>query len=258
MAAFRPVIYIENGSVRKTDVSFAWAPGFTGSQRRVNVKRLHDTFLARRPDSNVLEISSVSGVSLGRSLSATALPLATGATVEGVFQGSKVFAAPGGEIVGPFPELFGSRGTRIKGALRDLLSQAAAKSGAAVGELQLSHFEHGGRMFGLSPEGAFYNWVYVQALADPVNAARARALKGFDAFTDIFFNPRVGYQSQAVAAALYLVFEARHGPRLPKLAKDFEWFLGAVHGEPGLLAFDSIHAGASPAAAPKAAQGSLF
>lgn len=242
MTTTRPVIYVDARAVLKVDIGFEWAPGFAISQRRLNVSRLHEGFLARFPDHQVLEISSASSSSLGQRLSATVLSGVDGSTVEGIFQGSKVFAAPGA-LVGPFPGLYALRGRQAKGVFRSHLQDTATRVGATVEQLSLDHFDFRGTQFGLSPEGAFYNWVYLKAVMATGNSGIERALTDgrFTAFTDIFFNPRAAYQSQAVAAAVYVALKTRFASEMPSFEHDFTLFSHVVYEDPAVLSFVSIH-----------------
>lgn len=54
----------------------------------------------------------------------------------------------------------------------------------------------------MEPQTAFYDWLYLNALA--VNPALAEPLLDYEAFTDIEFNPEKSLNCQARSAALYI------------------------------------------------------
>ena len=165
---------------------FAWAGGFAFSQKQKNVVSLHDAIHRIDPAAKVLEISSKSLQPLGVSLSAFNLKFPhNGAecSVESVFQASKVF-----EGVGPFPELYSYDSREVRHHVQE----------ASAGHRLLA-FEFDGVRWGLEPKTAFFYWLYIQALV--ANPQLAEAVKEFDAFTDIEFNPKRQVNCQAAAAA---------------------------------------------------------
>ena len=168
---------------------FEWHPGFAPSQKKKNVEGLHAAITACHPGSRPLEISSKSLVPEGVALSAFNLKLPIGGvpcTVESVFQAGKVFE--GG--VGPFPELASHDSREAKRFVR------ARSEGLA-----LVAFEADGVRWSLLPRTAFYDWLYLKALA--ASPDLAKTVDSFDCFTDIEFNPGRQLNCQAAAAALY-------------------------------------------------------
>ncbi len=94
--AQRPAFFIGNGVICKKEVDFEWAPGFSASQKKKNVERMHEQLSA---SGECLEVSTKSDVSLGNRLSAFNLKI-DGIALENWFQAGKVF-----ELVGPYTDL---------------------------------------------------------------------------------------------------------------------------------------------------------
>ena len=169
---------------------FIWAGGFAFSQKQKNVVALHDAIHRIDPSAKVLEISSKSLQPLGVSLSAFNLKFRHGGaecSVESVFQASKVF--DGG--VGPFLELYSHDSREVRHHVQDV----------SAGHRLLA-FELDGVRWELEPKTAFFFRLYIQALL--ANPELAEEVKGFDAFTDIEFNPKRQVNCQAAAAAFYV------------------------------------------------------
>ena len=219
--ATRPVFIpqLSNGqpSVRTVSVSFAWHPGLAPARKRLNVAAMHAAIHATLPAlRRPLEASSKSQVPLGVSLSAfnlsVASPRSSGvASVESLYQASKVFAAGG-----PYPQLY----TRPAREVRQALKRHAGQP--------LVAFELHGVRWPLEPPRAFYCWVYCQALHR--NPRLAAALAAYDCFTDIEFNPARSVNCQAYAVALYAAL-ARTG-RLKQALAAPAAFLALFGGRP--------------------------
>lgn len=195
--AHRPVFVVTNcepgGSqkysdlVREIDVEFPWAPGFAPTQKKKNIRALHAAARSRGAAGLILEASSKSDEALGRALSAfnlvtSAGPL-RGANVEALYQGSKVFAKGG-----PFTDIYGRAAREAKS------DQRLTQSGP------LKHFDFESRQWPLDAPVSFYDWLYVRTLAE--NRTMLRDACGFDAFTDIEFNPKKSRNTQARSCAL--------------------------------------------------------
>lgn len=170
-------------------LDFKWHPGMAKSQKQKSIVELHSVAHSLGFD-RVLEISSKSDDELGIKLSAFNLLIETKKnknifTVETAFQGSKVFSRGG-----PYKDLFG-------------LDSLAAKKDIRLKESgQLIGFEFFGKSFPLEPRTYFYDWVYINALAN--NEELSEEVKSFDAFTDIEFNPKKSINCQAHSVAVYL------------------------------------------------------
>ncbi len=214
--ASRPV-FVPNLSGRRlvteVPVSFKWHPGMAASQKKKNVAELHIAAAATRALNHILEISSKSERVSGQRLSAFHLPLTSEgrtAPLECWFQGSKVF--DGG---GPYTELYDATPREAK---RD---PRLRESG------QLKAFRFEGRNYPLSPPTAFYDWIYLRALA-PHEAWGAK-LAGYDAFSDIEFNPEKSINCQARSCAKFVALNARG--EVQSCAADFDHFVALQANE---------------------------
>lgn len=179
--------------VSEIEVEFKYHSGFSVHRKRESIASLHEA-ARRRGISPILEISTKSNFELGVYLSAFNLNLTVRggvkASVEGAYQGSKVF-----EHGGPFRELFSKAGKEIKSDKRLI------ESGNLVA------FEFEDRTWSLEPKTAFYDWLYVTALIQ--NPEVSAQLPMYQAFSDIEFNPRRSINCQARAAALFVALTKR-------------------------------------------------
>lgn len=210
--ANRPVFVPDKkGFVKTVDVNFKWHPGMSKVQKKRNISSLHEA-AAKFGLKNILEVSTKSPTALGQSLSAMNLLLCTdewGAIpVECAFQGSKVF-----EYGGPYIDLFHRPPLEAKRDLR------FSTSGKLVG------FRFRDFNWGLEPKSAFYDWLYLQALQQ--NKDLAGQLLKYDGFTDIEYNPKRSYSTQARACAVYVCLE-RLSYGINRLIADQEEFLQAL------------------------------
>lgn len=189
--ATRPVflpLASANALTREIPVEFTWHAGMAISQKQKSIVSLHDAAHKRLKLNRILEVSTKSTEELGRKLSAFNMRVFLrdgGATsVESAYQSAKVFS--GG---GPFTELLkvDSRTAKTDERLR------------ASGSLLRFQFE--GNTWPLEPPTAFYDWLYINALA--AAPALATAVLEFDAFTDIEFNPARSLNCQARSVALF-------------------------------------------------------
>ena len=69
-----------------------------------------------------------------------------------------------------------------------------------VGDLTKFTFE--GFDWPIEPKTVFYDWLYLKALDQSVGLTKK--LLGYDAFTDIEFNPKKSFSCQAKTIALYV------------------------------------------------------
>lgn len=166
-----------------------YVPNF---ERTVDVKIVENakfnTAVTGNGIKNPLEVSSRSKSQFGKSLSAFNLkaysPTGTHSTVERFYQGSKVF-----ENGGPYQDIyFGSGNPKSDPRIKN--------SGEIVG------YKYSNKDFPLNPNGAFYNWLYCNALRRLPRILDR--LKEFDGFTDMFYDPRRGNNCQAFACALFV------------------------------------------------------
>lgn len=194
--AKRPIFVPEpnGGLVEERTVEFKWFPGFAMVQKQRSIESLHLSSSAEPDVSQVLEVSTKSPQRLGVQLSAFNLSIAIAGhghqvLLEAAFQGSKVFASQG-----PFTHLYSVQsGTEVKRFMKELP------------EDELTCFQFDGNQWALTPRTAFYDWLYIGALRELVANADdfEDALLGYDAFTDIEFNPAKSINCQARSCALY-------------------------------------------------------
>lgn len=169
-------------------MDFQWHPGLSVSQKQKSIQSLHEAARTRLGVQRILEISSKSPEPLGVALSAFNLTLQVDGnpvSVEVAFQSAKVF-----ERGGPYLDL-------LAGTARDAKTDPRLRdSGRLIG------FRFGGEDWPLDPCTAFYDWLYLTALAEHPDLAGQ--LSQYEAFTDIEFNPEKSLNCQARSAALYV------------------------------------------------------
>ncbi len=206
--ASRP-IFIPNykgiNLVEERFFDFTWSSGFAECQKKKNVAALH---AAAKQDGieRILEISSKSNEAVGLRLSAFSLKIEIDGTeypLESVYQGSKLF-----EKCGPFPNIFCYEPRQAKRYVRTL------DQGHLLG------FELLSVRYPLIPKNAFYDWLYIRALAKHVDWITKNV--SYDAYTDIEFNPQRQVNCQARAFAEYKSLAARS--KLMMAAQDFNYF----------------------------------
>jgi len=169
-------------------IEFTWHPGMSKSQKQKSIRSLHEAAKKTRGVENILEISSKSEIELGVSLSAFNLllktPNSTKASIEVLFQGSKVFSRGG-----PYTDIYRKTSREAK------KDERLKESG------HLLAFQYRGFEWPLNPQTVFYDWLYLSALQENIDLA-SELLK-YDGFSDIEFNPNKSINCQAAAAALY-------------------------------------------------------
>lgn len=206
--ATRPIfVPIDEGRllVNEIPIEFRWHPGRAPSQKKKNIDELHYA-AKRRGYGSLLEISSKSSSALGKRLSAFSLKTPIGnerVFVECAYQGSKVF-----ERGGPFFDLY--KKTPIE-AKKD---ERIRKSG------ELIKFRIYEEEFPISPKNAFYDWLYLRALAPHVAWIKDHYF--FDGYTDIEFNPKKSVNCQARAFAEFISLMTKE--EVEKCACNFSYF----------------------------------
>lgn len=195
--ALRPAWYIEDGKVKKNDYTFQWNPGLAPSQKKKNVKALHESI-----NDKTLEVSTKSDSDYGRMFSPFNLKL-DGYPMESVFHGSKKY-----EHNGPFPELYHKKPLEAK---RDKRHE---KSGEMIG------YEYNGDFFPIEePKSYFFNYLYYLSILESIDEEMLKDLEDYNYFTDIEFNPNKGVSNQARAITIIKALLREYG-HLPKLSKD--------------------------------------
>lgn len=193
-------------------VEFQYFNGFSLAQKQRCIDSLHTSFLRDRPETRVLEVSSKGRDPLGKALSAFSLTIETSernVSVECAFQSSKVF-----ESGGPYTDLLNVSSHEAKKDAR------LRESGAVVG----FHFE--GVDYPIEPKDLFYRWLYTNALSQNISLLDEAC--GYDAFTDIEFNPakQLNCQAKALAAAVGL----RRAGKLEQALENVTAFQILVYG----------------------------
>jgi hypothetical protein len=215
--ATRPVFIPEFDGpflVRTENVEFKWSAGLAVTQKQRSIDSLHASAQELCGLGAILEVSSKSRQTVGTQLSAFNLAIRTdahpdGLSVECAFQGSKVF-----EKGGPYRDIFA-------------MTSRDAKRDARL--------QHSGRLVGfrfdevdwpLQPLTAFYDWLYILALSQ--HDGWLDKIAGYQAFTDIEFNPGRSINCQAYALALYASLAARG--QLEAVSQGRDAFIGVVGG----------------------------
>ncbi len=118
------------------------------------------------------------------------------ATVESVFQGSKVCANPGGGTFGPYQELYSAPAVE-------------AKRDERLSSCRLARFRFGSENWELDsddlPQSAFYDYLYGKALLE--NPELLAFATGFGCFTDLEYTPGKSDNCQAFSLALYVALK---------------------------------------------------
>lgn len=178
--------------VRERFFDFGWSSGFAESQKKKNVTALHAA-AKRCGIKRILEISTKSDTAVGRRLSAFSLKIEIDGIdypLESVYQGSKLF-----DTCGPSPEIFNFEPREAKRYVR------ALSCGRLIG------FELDGHRYPLSPKNAFYDWLYIRALAKHIDWIDENV--SYEGYTDIEFNPEKQVNCQARAFAEYKSLAAK-------------------------------------------------
>lgn len=189
--AIRPVFVVKynNEFFVKENVEFEYFRGFSDIQKKRSIHSLHQEFIKKHQGKKILEISSKSEDELGIKLSAFNLMIETKSgkkfSVESAFQASKVF-----ENGGPYKDL-------LEMSSREAKNDQRLKNSGRVTSFQID-----GKIFETEPKTYFYNWLYINTLH--LKPELTEQLLGYDAFTDIVFNPKKSINCQAEAAAIYV------------------------------------------------------
>ncbi|WP_339098226.1 DUF6977 family protein (plasmid) [Deinococcus sp. VB343] len=199
--------------VQEKTISFKWHPGMSRAQAQRSIAELHASAAAAGYEP-LLEISSKGSEKLGIQLSAFNLrftaPDGTTLSVESAYQGSKVFR--GGDH---FPDLYGA-------ASRDAKLDERVK-----GRSDIASFDFFGVPWPGQPTTAFYDWLYLQALAQHPDLLEA--FQDYEGFTDIAFNPQKSAACQARCAAMALGMRAAGVWKEALSGQDA--FLSHMHGQ---------------------------
>lgn len=201
------------------NVDFVWNPGLAPSQKKKNSKAIEAAYLEKHPGSKVLEVSTKSDKEEGLALSPfnlkkTLKSMKKAFPIENIYQASKVY-----EHAGPFTDLLMVQPLEAK---RDARKES---SGA------MTKFSLEGKDYPISPEILFYNWLYIQALLEQPEIAKA--ILENDAFTDVEYSPSSKTQNnQARACAIY---KSLHNQNLLHKAFDFDEFASLFKIQPAAV-----------------------
>lgn len=172
--------------VKEIHLEFSWNPGFAPVQKKKNITALHAA-AEKKGIGPILEVSSKSDLDLGFCLSAFNLPVelddGSRISLECAFQGSKVFLNGG-----PYRDIFW------------MTSREAKKDERIRSSGPITGFKFEGTEFPSEPKTAFYDWLYVKALAG--RRGTLQELEKFAGFSDIEFNPAKSINCQARSCAL--------------------------------------------------------
>lgn len=171
--------------VKEILIEFSWNPGFAPIQKKKNIAAMHEA-AKRKGLEPLLEVSTKSEEKLGQRLSAFNLKIQTDIgeiSIESAYQGSKVFK--GG---GPYTDIYGKD------------SRSAKKDERLQSSGPLMGFNFFGQQWPLIPKTAFYDWLYLSALAP--HQEYLKRLFEYKGFTDIEFNPEKSINCQARTCAL--------------------------------------------------------
>lgn len=190
--ANRPVFVVSDDKryCIRENIEFEYFSGFSDKQQKKSINSLHQAYLKNNADKKILEISSKSEDELGIKLSAFNLMIKTKNgkefSVESAFQASKVF-----EKGGPYKDLL------------NVSSRLAKKDERLKNSGKIIAFTINQMTFPIEPKTYFYNWLYISTLYH-LHDELTEQLTGYDAFTDIAFNPAASINCQAEAAAIYV------------------------------------------------------
>lgn len=187
--AYRPAWKIGDGKVIRRDFEFVWNGGLSVTQKRRNIRALHQS-VEDSTGQTVLEVSSKAEVELGRNLSAFNLR-SDGVYLECIFQAAKRY-----ENGGPFVDL-------LQATPRDAKTNERHRYYG-----NLVSFSKDGIEWPLEPRTAFYDFIYVTAVVE--NYGRDLDLSEYEWFTDIEFNPNKSINCQARALAEYKLLKEKN------------------------------------------------
>ena len=208
--AKRPV-FVPNPSgtrlVTEVPVEFHWHPGMAASQKKK--KRCRIACGGEQPSRTCQYPRDIEQV-----------------RAQGRHPAQRIPSAPDERTGMRPPWNAGSREARFSKAADPLpisISSPRAKQNVTLdcvkaGDLVGFRFE--GRDFPLSPATAFYDWIYIRALAP--HSDWAQKLGRFDAFSDIEFNPTKSVNCQARSCATFVAL--CHRREVQAAANDFDHY----------------------------------
>ncbi len=212
--AIRPVFIPKDIApfVDEVQCEFKWNGGFALSQKRKNVKAIHDEFMIQFPGSNLLEVSTKSTEGIGVNLSAHNLmkyvpSLDRKVPIECIYHGAKVFTDGG-----PHTDIYDMPPITVKKYLHTVAS----------GELSCFRFEE--KDYPLLPTTAFYDWIYINAVLE--SPALIDTVINYDGFTDVAYTPGKCMACQARTVAMLVSI---YKLNLLDKVKNFDDFIKLVY-----------------------------
>lgn len=182
--AVRPIFIPQKsplGCFSEISVKFEFHSGFAQSQKQKSIQSLHS-------ESNldyVLEVSTKSQSSIGFELSAFNLTYKN-SPIECLFQGSKCF-----ENGGPYTDMYSLSPLQAK-------KDSRIKTSGSIKGFMFDEYR-----WPLIPKSAFYDWLYLNALALKKRYFYDK-LKHYDGFSDIEFNPKKSISTQSRSCAIFV------------------------------------------------------
>ena len=180
--------YLRDNKIYEKEYTFDFYPGFSSTQKQKNIESFHSA-LKFDGINEVLEISRKSSNPIGSKLSAFNLMIEIFGNkypIECVYQSSKVFNGK------TFHELLNVEPTVAKKTVKEAVEKE---------KLVLTSFECLGYKFPLYPYSLFYDYIYVVALKQ--NPDIAKEVLEYNCFTDIEFNHKKQFASQARSCAIF-------------------------------------------------------
>ncbi len=184
------VFIVKDNLIIEKEYKIDFYGGFALSQKHKTIDCLHKEILKENKDLKILEVSRKSKSYLGQELSAFNLKVKIGDKsypVECVYQSSKVFNK---NI--QFIECLNKTPLEAKQRIKEEVEK---------NKLCLTHFKFNNKEFSLVPNSLFYDYLYLKALSQ--NKELGKKILEYDAFTDIEFNHKKQYSSQARSCALF-------------------------------------------------------
>jgi hypothetical protein len=183
----------ERSLVIEKEFEFNWSPGFAVSQKQKSISSLHQ-IAKEKGFYPLLEVSSKSEDPKGAAYSAFRLKVEHSQLgyipLECAFQGSKVFSNGG-----PYTDLYEATPLEAKKDPRIKTS----------GRLEGFEFERD--FWGLIPQTAFYDYLYLNSLKE--KQYLLDEIMMYKGFSDIEFNPKRSINCQARSCALAVSLENR-------------------------------------------------
>lgn len=170
-----------------------WHGGFAVSQKQKNIQALHEK-AKEQNISPILEISTKSPDEVGQRLSAFNLKIDIEGemrSLESVYQSSKVFSVSGQHL-----DLIEFDPFKAKKEIRNL------------GKGEIIEFRLLGECYPTEPKNAFYDWLYIKAIAP--HEAWIRKNLNYMAYSDIEFTPSKSINCQGRAVAEFHALSMRN------------------------------------------------